>query len=167
MDLTIKFTLINNFNPQTPPLSPPVFRVFQVRNQRQGNPRPAEPVSPKTAELPPWPRDPRINYESRDLARRARRRSTEDPLEAKLREIFRSPERASTVTPYYITIQVLNPNGFVHPSIQAMSQRQDPEPMEGEPQAKTARGDISTKYAQKSDAFRAKKNPEAAKPQDK
>ena len=39
--------------------------------------------------------------------------------------------------------------------------------MEGEPQAKTARGDISTKYAQKSDAFWAKKNPEAIKKRDK
>ena len=48
-----------------------------------------------------------------------------------------------------------------------MSNRQEPEPMEGEPQAKTARGDISTKYAQKSDAFRAKKNPDAVKNRDK
>ena len=38
--------------------------------------------------------------------------------------------------------------------------------MEGEPQAKTARGDISSKYAQKSNAFRAKKNPDAVKKRD-
>ena len=152
---------------QTLPSTPTVFRVFQVRNQRQGNPGPQEPNSHKTAEHPPSPRDPRIDYESRDLARRARRLTTEDPLEAKLREIFRSPERASTVTLHYTTKQIFNPNEFVHTSLQVMSQRQDPEPMEGEPQAKTARGDISTKYAQKSDAFRAKKNPEATKPRDK
>ena len=39
--------------------------------------------------------------------------------------------------------------------------------MEGEPQAKTARGDISSKYAQKRDAFRARKNPEAVKKRNK
>ena len=38
--------------------------------------------------------------------------------------------------------------------------------MEGEPQAKTARGDISTKYAQNSDAYRATKNPELVKKRD-
>ena len=38
--------------------------------------------------------------------------------------------------------------------------------MEGEPQAKTARADISNKYAQKSDAFWAKKNLESVKKRD-
>ena len=52
------------------------------------------------------------------------------------------------------------------PYIENMSQRQDPEPMEGEPQAKTARGDISTKYAQNSYVYRAKKNPELVKKRD-
>lgn len=44
-----------------------------------------------------------------------------------------------------------------------MSQRQKQEPINGEPQPKTARGDISSKYAQKSDACQAKKNSESAK----
>ena len=103
LGLTIKL-LINKFIPQTPPPLSPVFRIFQVRNQ--GDPRLEEPISPKTSEYPPLPRDPRIDYESRDLARRARRRTTEDPLETKLREIFRSPEKPSKV--------IYNKNHLVH-----------------------------------------------------
>ena len=114
--------------------SPPItFRVFRVKAQQRGD-------EDQEAQV-----DPRIDYKSRDEARKARRRTTEDPLEAKLREIFRSPEKPKTT----------------------MSQAQEPEPMEGEPQTKTARGDISSKYAQKRDAFRARKNPEAVKKRNK
>ena len=81
--------------PYTPkiPAAPqqPTFRIFRVTNQGlpAGNHETPDPQRPGS------PVDPRIDYTSRDQARRARRRATEDPLEAKLRAIFRSPEKAS------------------------------------------------------------------------
>ena len=105
---------------------------------------------------------------SRDAARQARHRKTEDPLEEKLREIFRSPDRSNKVKKNNAISN--NPkSGNKIPSFflnQHMSQRAEQEPMEGEPLPKTARGDISSKYAQKSDAFRAKKNPDSVKKRD-
>ena len=75
---------------------------------------------------------------------------TEDLVEAKLREIFRSLDRTSKVNPKpcnktHAKNAIIPPPHVPH--FRNMSQRQEPEPMEGEPQAKTARSVISSKYA--------------------
>ena len=146
-------------------------------NQSQSAANSPSPPSPETY-------DPRIDYARRDKARLARRRTTEDPLEEKLREIFRSPNHSSKVSSHKIRNKkrsLTNQNIFNRNIInssriltrtpphlpQEMSKKPAPEPMEGESQAKTARVDISNKYALKSDAFKAKKNPDAVKPREK
>ena len=77
--IIIKINLHLPYNPQKAVPQTAVFRVFRVSQQ-------GKPLNSRTAEAqsPDPPIDPRIDYAARDEARRARRRTTEDPLEAKL-----------------------------------------------------------------------------------
>ena len=82
---------VRRIEDQSHQASSPTFRVFKVRN--------LQPTADSTlTNSQPDNYDPRIDYASREAARKARRHITEDPLEAKLREIFRSPKRSSPVT---------------------------------------------------------------------
>ena len=84
------------------------FRIFRVGQQH------TETQATKAAQHRDHQLDPRIDYVSRDKARQARRLTTEDPLEAKLREIFRSPKKTSKVTNNNCNKLPNNPKDNVH-----------------------------------------------------